>query len=1025
MRRKIKILFVFLSFCTILSAQQITLRFTSEFGCSYQPLDSILIENITKGCDTVLYYPDTVLNLVYDKIDSYEYSQNGFYISQNYPNPFDVSTKIEMFVPEQDFYNMNIVDVTGRNISGYNKILERGLHNFEFQTAISGNYFLSVFSSKYQGRIKMIKVGDNQSFNSNLNYIGLSSEKMQNKGISTIGFTLLLGDELKFTGFISSGVANFSYTEITDFATISKDYIFSIGNSMPAQPDNIIGETNICALSSGLIYEVNEIQGVNFDWTLPTGWEIISGQGSNSIIVIAGVTQGQITVKAVNDCGASLESILSIAVRSISIAPDEIQGITSICNGQSSEFVISGGSLGLNADWYWYEDDCDEISIGNGTSINLSPSITTNYFVKAIGECNTTECKQLELIVNQNPIPIINSNSPVCEEGILELSVEEGVSWVWTGPNDFQNIEQNSIINNIQTLNAGTYNITVTDENGCTGTTQSDITVKTLSIAPSQLVGDSGVCQSYNTTISVEGGSLGTNANWYWYSGSCGTNFIDIGESINVAPATETNFYARAEGDCNTTICEDLTITILPNPNPLASNNSPICAGQSLNLSVNEGVSWNWTGPNGFSTSIQNPIISNVTENASGIYSVTVTDMNGCTAATQTTVTLKLSSIAAIGINGNTDVCLGQTTTLYVNGGALGQDANWIWYSGACGTNYIGTGLSMIVDPLLSVNYYVRAEGECNITPCATLELTIKTVPETPIAATHIPAEYNILWNWTASENTIGYKYNTINNYYTAIDIGSNNFLNQTNLRCYNPFVLYVWAYNECGASEVLTLNSHTTDCIFVNCGDTVTYHEYNYPTVQIGDQCWFAENSRYLPYIGGTGDNRYTPYYHVAEYFGTDINEAKATENYQLYGALYNWQSAQYTACPNGWGVPSENEWQIFKTYLSDNNYYCGSITENVAKSIASQTTWNTSTTDCAVGNNPALNNSTGFNAKAAGGYYGESNTIGNSSLWWTTYESGDNTTHLAYIGNNSGVLDVGLMGYKWQGYTVRCKKQ
>ncbi|MCF8358778.1 MAG: hypothetical protein K9H26_08480 [Prolixibacteraceae bacterium] len=81
------------------------------------------------------------------------------------------------------------------------------------------------------------------------------------------------------------------------------------------------------------------------------------------------------------------------------------------------------------------------------------------------------------------------------------------------------------------------------------------------------------------------------------------------------------------------------------------------------------------------------------------------------------------------------------------------------------------------------------------------------------------------------------------------------------------------------------------------------------YNTVKIGEQIWMAENLAYLPQINRPSEQSYTiPLYYVYEYEGTEVNEAKAIENYQIYGVLYNWQAA-ISACPSGWHLPSDDE--------------------------------------------------------------------------------------------------------------------
>lgn len=64
--------------------------------------------------------------------------------------------------------------------------------------------------------------------------------------------------------------------------------------------------------------------------------------------------------------------------------------------------------------------------------------------------------------------------------------------------------------------------------------------------------------------------------------------------------------------------------------NPLASSNSPICSGSSLELNASGGTNYSWTGPNGFTSTDQNPIITNASTLNSGEYSCTITGTGDC-----------------------------------------------------------------------------------------------------------------------------------------------------------------------------------------------------------------------------------------------------------------------------------------------------------------------------------------------------------------------------------------------------------
>ncbi len=72
----------------------------------------------------------------------------------------------------------------------------------------------------------------------------------------------------------------------------------------------------------------------------------------------------------------------------------------------------------------------------------------------------------------------------------------------------------------------------------------------------------SKICPGISVTLGITGGSLGTNAAWKWYSGSCGGTFVGTGSTISVSPIVSTTYYVLAQGDCNTTSCQSVTIFV-------------------------------------------------------------------------------------------------------------------------------------------------------------------------------------------------------------------------------------------------------------------------------------------------------------------------------------------------------------------------------------------------------------------------------------------------------------------------------
>jgi len=181
----------------------------------------------------------------------------------------------------------------------------------------------------------------------------------------------------------------------------------------------------------------------------------------------------------------------------------------------------------------------------------------------------------------------------------------------------------------------------------------------------------------------------------------------------------------------------------------------------------------------------------------------------------------------------------------------------------------------------------------------------------------------------------------------------------------------------ECVGEEVTTIpcNNQTS----------VTYQGYEYSTVQIGDQCWFAENCRYLPEVSPSNLGSATvPYYYVYDYEGTDVTAAQATSNYATYGVLYN-EPAMMTEeiCPSGWHIPSDEEWQTMEISLGMSESEAAQIGWRgfpVGNYMKSTSGWNSNTW----GDNGNGSNASGFNG-LPGGHRGNNFQLGGiGGQWW-----------------------------------------
>ena len=95
------------------------------------------------------------------------------------------------------------------------------------------------------------------------------------------------------------------------------------------------------------------------------------------------------------------------------------------------------------------------------------------------------------------------------------------------------------------------------------------------------------------------------------------------------------------------------------------------------------------------------------------------------------------------------------------------------------------------------------------------------TPPDSPTQANHFPETGQITWNWHPVVGASGYKWNNIDDYFTAIDLDTDTFYLENNLTCNSLYNRYLWTYNNCGYSALATTLSQSTLSCWI-CGDTI-----------------------------------------------------------------------------------------------------------------------------------------------------------------------------------------------------------
>lgn len=252
-------------------------------------------------------------------------------------------------------------------------------------------------------------------------------------------------------------------------------------------------------------------------------------------------------------------------------------------------------------------------------------------------------------------------------------------TYQWSGPNMFGSTDADPVIPGATSANSGIYAVTVTGTTGCTSVGTVAVEVNDAPDMPIIMANGAEVCENENIVLNTQSVS-GNNVAYDWYAGIWpGGTFITstTDPTYTVTPPQVTNTFfviVRVDG-CTSDASTHVLVTA--NPIPSASVNDAmleVCAGEMVSLgspTTGTNYTYQWTGPNGYSSTDQNPADLTTGVIMSGDYTLVVT-ANGCSSdpATTTLVVNPTPDTPMLSVDDPT-VCAGGTvifTTDIVDG---------------------------------------------------------------------------------------------------------------------------------------------------------------------------------------------------------------------------------------------------------------------------------------------------------------------------------------------------------------------
>lgn len=309
----------------------------------------------------------------------------------------------------------------------------------------------------------------------------------------------------------------------------------------------------------------------------------------------------------------------------------------------------------------------------------------------AISACPSQD--SIRVTVVPNPVVTITGNDTICQGQTTSFNAGSGYSsYDWGASGNTQSIT---------TGTAGLYNVTVVDTNGCTGTDNILLVVNPL---PTPVIaGDLEICSGQTTT------TLSANAGYVNYNWGGG----NTGQSLGVSVAGN---YTVTVTDNNSCIgSASVTVIANPLPTPSITGDLDFCQGDNSTLDAGAYSQYSWSAGGTGQT---------INVNTANTFTVTVTDVNGCTGSASATTVVYPNPTPVI--TGNDTICDLTTTTL--NAGAGYSTYQW-------GGNGSGSGQSITTGTpgnyIVTVTDINSCEGTANMT------VTVLQLPAATLAGTN------------------------------------------------------------------------------------------------------------------------------------------------------------------------------------------------------------------------------------------------------------------------------------------------
>lgn len=578
---------------------------------------------------------------------------------------------------------------------------------------------------------------------------------LSNAGPQTATITSTASGTITITG-LGAGTYSNIYVTING---CSSAILGPVQLTNPAQPATPVvpAVPQMCSGGTLNLSASSVTPGVSYSWTGPNSFT--SNQQNPSINNVTVAASGTYFVTAtVNGCTSPAGSV-SVVINPTAANPSASNN-GPVCEGLPIALSAST-STGGTITWAWtgpnaYSSNSQNPVLTNpvsGIYTVIATATTNGQACPSASATTTVLVKPVPQIIDSSftdPLQCGQSSGTIILQGLVTGTSYTVLYNFNTAPQSVTLTAAAGGVVSIINLAQGVYDNIRVVLNGCTSNiagpfTLTDPTPPNTPVA----VTNAPVCSGTTVTLSATTTSTGT-ATYSWTGPGAYTANIPNPTIPNATVANSGTYHVTVSIAGCASAPASVNVIVNQTPaTPNAGSNSPVCTGNTLQLNsataTPGGMTYAWTGPNSFTSTLQNPVINNVTAAAAGAYTViyTSTGQGGCVSASaNTTVVVNTTPVLATAVPTDPSACGSASGFITLNGLNANQTYtvnytfNALPQTGTITTNGTGSG----VIPNLAQGTYnniVVVLAGCTSNSLGPVNLTDPNPPTAPVASSN------------------------------------------------------------------------------------------------------------------------------------------------------------------------------------------------------------------------------------------------------------------------------------------------